>query len=72
VGLIGGMGLGLGVRAKGLRGICPTDFRRDGECRVLVLTASLCLCLRPWRLLGRAVTVTGEQGAESAGLDESE
>lgn len=32
VGLIGGMGLGLGVRANGLRGICPTDFLLDGDC----------------------------------------
>jgi len=31
VGLIGGIGLGLGVLASGLRGICPTDFLRDGE-----------------------------------------
>ena len=53
VGLMGGIGLGLGVLANGLRGICPTDFRLEGECKVLVLTANLCLCLRPWSELGR-------------------
>ena len=31
VGLMGGMGLGLGVLAKGLRGMCPTDFRLEGD-----------------------------------------
>lgn len=76
MGLIGGIGLGLGVRAKGLSGICPTDFRLDGECNVLaVLTPNLCLCFSPCKELGRvwvAVTVTGEHGAESAGLEESE
>ena len=71
------MGLGLGVRANGLKGICPTDFLLEGECKVLVLTAAnLCLCFRPWSELGLVwlVTgVTGEHGAESeAGLDESE
>ena len=52
----------------------PTDFLRDGECRVLVFTANLCLCLaKPCSELGlceawfTAVTVTGEHGAESVG-----
>ena len=71
---MGGIGLGLGVRARGLRGMWPTDFLRDGECRVLVFTANLCLCLaKPCSELGlcdawfTAVTVTGEHGAESVG-----
>jgi len=32
-----GRGLGDGVLAKGDRGMCPTDLRRDGECKFLVL-----------------------------------
>ena len=77
---MGGMGLGLGVLANGLRGICPTDFRRDGDCKVLVLTPNLCLCFKPCNdeglvvveAVNEEVVVTGEHGAESAGLDESD
>jgi hypothetical protein len=84
VGEIGGTGDGEGVRAKGLSGIWPTDFRLDGECKVLVLTCNLCLCLSPCNDDGLVVVddvcinelvvvvVTGEQGPESAGLDESD
>ena len=38
------MGDGDGVRAKGDKGICPTDFLRFGECGVFVLT---CSSMRP-------------------------
>ena len=80
VGLMGGIGLGLGVLAKGLRGMCPTDFRLEGDCRVLVFTPNLCLCFNPCKDEGlvvvepvnEAAVVTGEHGAESAGLDESD
>lgn len=61
-----GRGLGDGVRAKGDRGMCPTDFRRDGECKFLVLICSL--CFKPWRDDGRAEEdddgPAGEHGAE--------
>ena len=32
-----GKGDGDGVLAKGDRGMCPTDFRLEGECKFLVL-----------------------------------
>jgi hypothetical protein len=69
------MGDGDGVRAKGDKGICPTDFLRFGECGVFVLTCSL--YLRPWREEGLAdgdvvPLAPGEQGTESAGLEEHE
>lgn len=38
-----GNGEGEGVRASGDSGICPMDLRRLGECKFLVLGASLCL-----------------------------
>ena len=116
VGLIGGIGLGLGVLANGLRGIWPTDFLLDGDCNVFVLTPNLCLCFKPCNEDGLVVVeavkeeagkkndllrfhvknisvviawlcvklnftekitlllpvVTGEHGAESAGLEESD
>jgi len=61
-----GRGLGEGVLARGERGMWPTDFRLDGECKFLVLIWSL--CLRPCREEGRAEDdeegPAGEQGAE--------
>ena len=44
-----GMGEGEGVRARGERGMWPTDFRLDGECMVLALTCNLCFnpCVSP-------------------------
>lgn len=61
-----GRGLGEGVRARGERGMCPTDLRLDGECKFLVLMCSL--CFRPWRDEGRAEEEdegpAGEHGAE--------
>lgn len=52
----GGIGPGDGVRASGDSGMCPTDFRREGEWRFLVLMCSL--CLRPCREEGRVLEDT--------------
>jgi hypothetical protein len=65
-----GSGEGEGVRASGERGMCPTDFRREGECRFLVFMCSL--CLSPWREEGRGEAPAGEQGAEESVQGESE
>ena len=49
-----GMGEGEGVRARGERGMWPTDLRLEGEWRVLALTCNLCFSpLRPCRDDGR-------------------
>ena len=69
-----GTGEGEGVRAKRLKGICPTDFLRLGEWRVLVFTPSLCLrpCKLDGRVLGEVTDEAGEHGVESTGLDDSD
>lgn len=62
-----GRGLGDGVRARGERGMWPTDLRLEGECKFLVLMWSL--CFKPWSEEGRADEdddegPAGEHGAE--------
>ena len=64
VGLIGGIGLGLGVLANGLRGIWPTDFLLDGDCNVFVLTPNLCLCFKPCNEDGLVVVEAVKEEAE--------
>ena len=61
-----GRGEGDGVRARGERGMWPTDLRRLGEWRFLVLMWSL--CFRPWREEGRVEVeaLAGEHGAEES------
>ena len=58
----GGSGPGEGVRASGDSGMCPTDFRREGEWRFLVLMCSL--CLSPCRELGRGEDTAPEEEPE--------
>ena len=62
----GGRGPGEGVRARGDRGMWPTDFLLEGEWRFLVLMWSL--CFRPWREEGRVEVeaLAGEHGAEES------
>lgn len=65
-----GRGEGEGVLARGERGMWPTDFRREGECKFLVLMCNL--CLSPCSELGLGDAPAGEQGAEESVQGESE
>lgn len=47
---LAGSGDGLGVLAKGDKGMCPTDFLRFGE---WIFFAAVCnLCFKPCKVLG--------------------
>lgn len=65
-----GRGEGDGVLARGDKGMWPTDFRREGECRFFVFMCSL--CFSPWREEGLGEAPAGEQGAEESVQGESE